>query len=207
MTSPIIRRTETGNWAAYNAGSALPRKMRQLLLMINGVTELNLYRQSLAAYGDVDGLIESLLEAGLVEISGGAFTKAERKEPVAEQRPAPRAKPASGFARTEFGPTESASTHMLSTLMANDADTEHSRQSVSGAVRLMRQFVHTHLGEQAPGILPQLDAIQNADDLAATLWGYEHVIARVGPAAQQHMIEINLLLLRRQAVPTGTAGA
>ncbi len=64
----VYKRTASGNSAALDPNSALPRKLRTLLISIDGRTRLSTYVSSLSSFGDVASLIDSLLQAGLIEI-------------------------------------------------------------------------------------------------------------------------------------------
>jgi hypothetical protein len=68
---PIYNRTQRGHAAALNADSPLPRKLRTLLIAIDGYTDSSTYISSLSAFGDVQTLLESLLNAGLIEVGRG----------------------------------------------------------------------------------------------------------------------------------------
>jgi hypothetical protein len=62
----VYVRTDEGQLAAYSANSALPRKLRSLLKVIDGNTPLEVYINSLRAFGDVQGVLKSLDIAGLI---------------------------------------------------------------------------------------------------------------------------------------------
>ena len=64
---PVYIRTAAGNEAALNPKSALPRKLRTLLISVDGRTRLGTYVSSLSSFGDVEALIQSLQHAGLIE--------------------------------------------------------------------------------------------------------------------------------------------
>lgn len=63
----IYIRTAAGNEAALNPQSPLPRKLRTLLIGIDGRTGVDTYVNSLSSFGDVDALLGSLHDAGLIE--------------------------------------------------------------------------------------------------------------------------------------------
>jgi hypothetical protein len=67
----IYSRTIRGHAAALNADSALPRKLRTLLIAIDGKTSTDIYVSTLSAFGDVEALLQSLHEAGFIELQGG----------------------------------------------------------------------------------------------------------------------------------------
>lgn len=66
----IYIRTAAGNEAALNPRSSLPRKLRTLLIGIDGRTRVGTYINCLSSFGDVDALLSSLHEAGLIEPIG-----------------------------------------------------------------------------------------------------------------------------------------
>ena len=57
----IYIRTNLGNEAAQNPESPLSRKLRILLLAVDGRTSLEVYVKSLSSFGDVEALMDSLL--------------------------------------------------------------------------------------------------------------------------------------------------
>ncbi len=63
----VYIRTDEGQIAAYDPQSALPRKLKSLLKLIDGRTSLAVLEESLRAFGDVRGLVQSLDAAGLVK--------------------------------------------------------------------------------------------------------------------------------------------
>lgn len=113
----IYSRTLKGQAVALNKDSTLPRKLRTLLIAIDGRTRTEAYVSSLSAFGDVETLLESLHQSGLIELidtdHGGneppARTRprvAERVDPFAPTTGSPSAEPwertlvMSGFAQT-----------------------------------------------------------------------------------------------------------
>ena len=65
----IYARTDEGQQAAYSPQSAMPRKLRSLLKVIDGKTTVEVYARSLRAFGDVMGVLKSLEMAGLIAAS------------------------------------------------------------------------------------------------------------------------------------------
>lgn len=66
----LYARTAQGQVAAYSAESALPRKLKSLLKLVDGKTELEMLVQGLQAFGDVRGVLQSLHAAGLLKVVG-----------------------------------------------------------------------------------------------------------------------------------------
>lgn len=63
----IYVRTEEGQEAAYSPQSALPRKLKSILKVIDGKTRNHIYKKNLHSFGDVEGLLRSLEIAGLLK--------------------------------------------------------------------------------------------------------------------------------------------
>lgn len=63
----IYARTESGQHAAYDPQSDLPRKLKSILKVIDGKTADDIYIEKLQAFGDVRGMLHSLTLAGLVQ--------------------------------------------------------------------------------------------------------------------------------------------
>lgn len=64
----LYGRTPEGQVAAYSPESALPRKLKSLLKLVDGKTELGMLVQCLQTFGDVRGVLQSLHAAGLLNV-------------------------------------------------------------------------------------------------------------------------------------------
>lgn len=64
----LYKRTQSGNAAALDPKSPLPRKLRTLLISVDGRTRENIYVSTLSSFGDVSALLDSLLQQGLIEL-------------------------------------------------------------------------------------------------------------------------------------------
>ncbi len=187
---PVYIRTDEGQTAAYDAQSALPRKLKSLLKLIDGKTSLAILEENLRAFGDVRGLVESLRTAGLIEPSTEA-TKAERAsaDSAGNSRMSYRPSETSAGARSAFGHSQ------LSTRMPPSAESGARRiQALRQAEDLMAHFVLTHLPEQSFALLKELEALTSLEQLAATLGGYEQVVSQVGAQSQAHLSQIKQIL-------------
>lgn len=69
MPQTIYVRTPEGQAAAYDQSSAMPRKLRSLLKVVDGKTTQLVYANSLKSFSDVAGLLKSLHKAGMIGIS------------------------------------------------------------------------------------------------------------------------------------------
>lgn len=64
----LYKRTDAGNAAALDPKSPLPRKLRTLLISVDGRTRENIYISTLSSFGDVAALLDSLLQQGYIQI-------------------------------------------------------------------------------------------------------------------------------------------
>jgi hypothetical protein len=80
----LYKRTDTGNAAALDPKSPLPRKLRTLLISVDGRTRENIYISTLSSFGDVAALLDSLLQQGYIQIvetdDDGPTTRPPRSE-------------------------------------------------------------------------------------------------------------------------------
>jgi hypothetical protein len=65
-TTVVYRRTELGSEALRSATAEMPRLVRQLLLLINGMSPASSYAQALKAYGDIYTTLTELEAAGYI---------------------------------------------------------------------------------------------------------------------------------------------
>jgi hypothetical protein len=215
----VYARTEEGQWAAYNDQSALPRKLKSLLRVIDGKTSTEVYVSSLVAYGDVVGLLQSLEMAGLVRLideglgrikvntdmspqekerlkQGSASNPSEWSETRMTSRFAPA--PRTGSYDSSAPPAGNAASWgfnastQYSTQQAGH--NPHAREALARAVDLMSIFVLTHLPGTAVSLLAELEALTSLEQLAVTLGGYEQLVSSAGPASVDHVREIKEIL-------------
>ncbi len=198
----IYVRTEEGQLAAYSANSALPRKLRSLLKVIDGKTPLEVYTASLQAFGDVQGVLKSFDMAGLITpMSQLPVGRVRIAEPSGTSDPSTlwgQTKPSAEFSEPSRsgGPTTYAA--FMNTRLTNeapDATTSFVRSQVlRRAVESMSNFVLTHAPEHSFMVLKELEQLDSLEQLAVTLGGYEQLIAHVGVLAEQHVYSIKQLL-------------
>ncbi len=211
----VYVRTEEGQLAAYSADSALPRKLRSLLKVIDGNTPLDVYINSLRAFGDVQGVLKSLDMAGLIRPMSQLPPGAARAQP--EQS-------SSGGASTTWGNTAAQTTQaarsgikgifkgaakgstdtQASYMQTRNAENMMSRndpaaglersQALARAVDSMSNFVLAYAPEHSFMVLKELEQLTNLEQLAVTLGGYEQLIKHLGAPAQEHLNLIKALL-------------
>lgn len=204
----VYVRTEEGQLAAYSASSALPRKLRSLLKVIDGKTALDVYVQSLQSFGDVRGVLKSLDLAGLIrpmsQLPIGAAklelqtandsastvwgnTSAQSRQKAGNQKfqPASNSEPdtQANYMQTRMG----GGNYGL-------ADDLERTRALAQAVDAMSNFVLTHTPEHSFMVLKELEQISNLEQLAVTLGGYEQLIAHTGSVAQTHLNMVKSLL-------------
>jgi hypothetical protein len=215
---PIYERTEQGQYAAYDASSPLPRKLRSLLKVIDGKTATEVYITSLESFGDVPKLLSSLQMAGLIQdqIKTSKSSDPADLQPMSDAAESAR-KP--GFlarlrtSKADFGTStafQSPRTEMQTVLPSRMGQTERAtrsmesaERSISGAQRRtaharcvdeMSSFVLAHVPEQAFSILKELEDAEDLDQLAIILGGYEQMIAAAGPVAKEHVAHIKQIM-------------
>ncbi len=212
MQNSYFVRTAEGQAAAYDATSAMPRKLKSLLKVIDGKTSLGVFANSLKAFGDVQGLLTSLQKAGLIEMREDAAPTTAPANSVASSEAAPPK--AAGFASALAGKMG-----LRSSRASTDADgfaltqTAHSQPqtileqgALSGDVQREREqdlqllvqdmssFVLAYVPEQAFAVLSELEQITAMEQMAVLLGGYELMLRHVGEPARIHLLHVRQTL-------------
>jgi hydrogenase maturation factor len=203
MTSAIYVRTTEGQAAAYDQVSAMPRKLRSLLKVIDGKTNDEVFTASLKGFGDVRGLLKSLAHAGLIrELSAsersllpGQASQEKAQEKLQVQSPQRAEQERSnGFeATTQMRSTQPqyADTIMVSGGVERRAGSQQALQSLQ---QMMSDFVLVHVPGHAFVILKELEDTMSMEQLAVMLGGYEYMVREAGPAAQTHLMQVRQVL-------------
>jgi hypothetical protein len=179
----VYARTPDGQWAAYNAQSPLPRKLRILLKTINGRVTEDEYAKSQSAFGDVRELLRSLAQSGLI------VDTARRDLPLADAGPvAPAAAPPVAL---KLVPRPAAPQAAASAA----ADPAMADWVLRLAIDSMSNFVLAHLPDGAFTVLPEIEALTTLDQLAASIGGYAQYVAAAGEPSQVHLAEMRQLLV------------
>ena len=211
----VYVRTDEGQLAAYSTDSALPRKLRSLLKVIDGKTALEVYINSLRAFGDVQGVLKSLDMAGLIrpmsqlppgaaraqqDNSSQAGANTVWSQTVSQSVPSRSSGIKSMFKGTNSGGPATQASYMhtrsgQSMMSMNDpaADFERS-QALARAVDSMSNFILSNAPEHSFIVLKELEQMTNLEQLAVTLGGYEQLIKHLGPTAQEHLTVVKSLL-------------
>lgn len=178
----IYKRTTAGDDAALNSKSSLPRKLRTLLIAVDGRTATSTYVDSLSSFGDVGGLLNLLLEAELIELS---ITKKPfdglRENVSTTTANIPTRPPALS---ATFVPSSNRK------IISPASDQYQLRKVIS----FMSDFVLVNLPEQSLEIVLVFEELASVEQLAQSLKGYEAMIAHTGTPAQVHLAELQKLL-------------
>lgn len=216
-------RTAEGQAAAYDATSAMPRKLKSLLKVIDGKTSHEVFANSLRAFGDVEGLLISLRKAGLIELNQhGSETSQQTAAPAPASQisaasnsiaPAPiqtslvsslaskirlrsgRTRDASdGFAHTQTTHAPTqAQTMMDSRIHGADRAAER-QQDLQLLVQDMSSFVLAYVPEQAFSVLSELESIHSMEQMAVLLGGYELMVRHTGEPASIHLMHVRKIV-------------
>lgn len=213
----VFVRTEEGQEAAYSPQSALPRKLKSILKVIDGRTTVDAFEKNLSSFGDVRAILQSLDMAGLIkQVEGGSAATSLNSELGAAAAAAP-IKPASptrpsvsvrsndvsmgAWTRPPSAPVESPNSISMQSWQASELATQAmpvARQIQSPALQVvvdsMSHFVLTHLPDQSFQILKEIEEITSLELLAVTLGGYEQMIAVIGEPSVQHLKAIKQVL-------------
>jgi hypothetical protein len=191
----VYVRTAEGQLAAYSPDSALPRKLRALLKVIDGKTSLEVYTNSLKAFGDVQGVLKSLDMAGLIR----------PMSQLPPGRPKPEAAEPSGVKSSMFKSTvQRASDTQAGYMQTRGIDSMMVRgdikedlaraQALARAIDSMSNFILAYAPEHAFMVLKELEQMTQLEQVAVTLGGYEQLIKHIGAPAQEHLAFVKGLL-------------
>lgn len=213
----IFVRTEEGQEAAYSPQSALPRKLKSILKVIDGRTTVDAFEKNLSSFGDVRAILQSLDMAGLIKLVEGAAASATPvrdtsntsaiapSKPTLTARFTPPARPSGLSAGMSIqpgsSPNEASHSISMDSWQASEMATQAmpaARQiqspALQGVTDSMANFVLTHLPDQSFQILKEIEEITSLELLAVTLGGYEQMVAVVGEPSVQHLKSIKQVL-------------
>ena len=219
----VFVRTEEGQEAAYSPQSALPRKLKSILKVIDGRTPIDAFEKNLSSFGDVRAILQSLDMAGLIKLVEGAGTAttpsvtagasdvSTANKSMWAARPAPAAPfaPSARSGEGKFGAwvepnnsvNEAANSIRMDSWQASELATQTmpagqqlQSPALQAVVDSMSLFVLTHLPDQSFQILKEIEEITSLELLAVTLGGYEQMVAVVGEPSVQHLNAIKQVL-------------
>jgi hypothetical protein len=208
MSNIYYARTAEGQTAAYDATSAMPRKLKSLLKVIDGKTSHDVFANSLKAFGDVQGLLGSLRKAGLIELRQDS---AEVAVPASAQVAASSDSKLGSSLASKIGLRTSRSNAQTdgfaTTLTAhtqpatvfeprfNSAERQQERQQdLQLLVQDMSSFVLAYVPEQAFTVLSELEGISTVEQMAVLLGGYELMVRHAGEPARIHLLHVRQTL-------------
>lgn len=200
----IFARTDAGQKEAYSSTSELPRNLRSILKLVDGTTTLRMFEENLKSFGDIKAILYSLAESGLIRaLPDGAqhfrvnmdATDAERQRLMelrhtadwhATRSPyAEHSQPAHAAVTTRPG-----SYSQPISLAQSDASAEKLANALKVVVSEMATFVLTHIPDQSFSLLKEIEEITSFEQLAATLGGYQQMVAHLGEASDRHLLVI-----------------
>lgn len=218
----LYTRTASGTKHALDPLSPLPRKMRSLLISIDGKTSRDTYVHNLSLFGDVSALLDSLELQGYItsvstrntgpdtRTSGMPRSAANAK--VIERQGEPSSRPglidstfaSAGSANLELPldqvsrwnpaqPNRSTSPSARSTPRTGEPSNGENYQ-LRIAIGLMSDFISSQLPDDSLEILLALEGIGSVQQAIASLDGYQAMIAPAGNAVSYHMAELRALL-------------
>jgi hypothetical protein len=202
----IYQRTAQGQWAAYNPESPLPRKLKILLKSIDGRVSDDVYAVNLKSFGNVQEILHSLMQSGLIE-DIHAPRKKPSKQPIGSESDTEPEKKSESVAAVQAKPKLEFPTpvqrsaqviklpepvHLQSASITPDPGM--GAWALGVATQSMTQFVLTHLPEGAFQVLPEIDALKSMDQLGVLMDGYAQFVASAGPASMPHLAEIRALI-------------
>lgn len=221
MKNSFYVRTDEGQSAAYDATSAMPRKLKSLLKVIDGKTSLAVFAGSLKAFGDVQGLLNSLQAAGLIEIKDGGSNSQATQPKAAPSLTSQSANAAVGIASAQEGLISTIASKMgvrsgrareaadgfamtmaihtqNQTIFEPRVQTQElqadRQQNLQLLVQDMSSFVLAYVPEQSFGVLSELEAINTFEELGVLLGGYELMVRHVGEPARIHLMHVRQIL-------------
>jgi hypothetical protein len=182
----LYAKTAEGHFAAYNPDSPLPRKLKQVLMAVNGKTDSAMINKMLSAYGDVPSLLSSLEMAGLIVRVADADKRSAISAPerpdlssVAPSTWRAAANKASSFNAWETTQFAMEPSEIDAQLWGGKAPAE--------LTNAMSDFVLTHLPRHATALLSLIDGIASPQDLQQALVQYEPVALLAGDAGERHL--------------------
>ena len=201
----VFVRTEKGQEAAYSPQSALPRKLKSILKVIDGRTQVSTFEKNLSSFGDVRAILQSLDMAGLItqieSVAPAGQTGTDHRAERAFTPPTSPAVPASA----DWAPTRSpyaeysdsikmdawqASELATQVMSASPASRHLHNSALHDILYSMANFVKTYLPDQSVQILKEIEEITSLELLAVTLGGYEQMVASAGEPSVQHLKSI-----------------
>ncbi|MFZ4551293.1 MAG: hypothetical protein ACOYNB_05665 [Aquabacterium sp.] len=202
-------RTALGKAALSSNSADLPRKLRTLLIAIDGRTDSTAFERNLSSFGDVSALLDSLKTAGYIEESNAGLFRSN-PNPKLTKSGSPRLARSSasssdfragdGRFASEFRAYRAVSqTYQPANgaMFAGGGDEKASlaNAQLKAAVSLMSDFVAEHLPAQALEIVIELEPLSSVEALIRSLDDYEQLIKPAGTdKGLKHMRELRAIL-------------
>jgi len=165
----VYVKTSAGVEAIKNPQSGLPRRLRTLLICVDGKSSLQAYVRNLTSFGDVAALLDSLREIGLIEVLG----QADAVSSVSRQS----------------GPSGVPVSNVQGLDQSFHLDTARAL-TLRQAIDAMGDFVSKHLPDNAIEIVLMLDKVESTDELNQLMPSYTELIRPFGANAALHLRQL-----------------
>lgn len=219
----IYVRTARGDQLMRSRESAIPRRVKSILISIDGKTDSTLFISSLSSFGNVSELLLLLKKTGLIrsmsELDSNAdmdlstgnaefdqtshdwqlLLRSGANETLLQDLPVRKGLTAvqpDGLTDTKalVQTVKSFVTPSTPTSDPLPAAKSLAQHQTWQAISLMTDFVNMHLPEQAMELLFAIEQLNDRDNLLASLEGYAKLIAPAGSAASTHLQAVNAAL-------------
>ena len=211
---PVYTRTAAGNEAALNPNSAMPRKLRTLLISIDGRTRLGTYVNSLSSFGDVEALIQSLLQAGLIQATSPQFgvpdEPAELPDNMSTKMPHPSWRSTDAGNTSWHGtqppvddlvswskfqqPPGAAHTRYTPPITSTASTASTAQYQLRNAISSMSDFVTQHMPMESLELVLTLEGLTSVEQVIGSLKGYQSLVEHLGQPARDHLAKLRTLL-------------
>jgi hypothetical protein len=182
----IYKRTHAGTLMAHHVDSPLPRKLRTLLIAIDGKSTVKTYVNSLTSFGDVEALLDSLRASGLIEDASGEPPQILTEQAYSTFETALDHRPIAALSQVSRPVQQLAATKTVVY--------QASSESLSHIVSLMSDFVTDHFSPHSLDIILSLESLQSIAEVKENMPGYAALIQPVGQAARDHLAALNAAL-------------
>lgn len=218
----LYKRTLAGSKHVLDPFSSLPRKLRTLLIAIDGKTSRDAYVHNLSSFGDVPALLDSLeLQGYIASVRTGHTSPSSSVSsthlPLADSNMAEQStQPSfpSGSVDSALESTNTANSGMLMSRVLSSNPAQPNLASfprigaspgngqapssedyqLRSAISLMSDFIFTYLPADSLEIVLALEGLGSIEQAIASLNGYQAMIVPAGDVAIHHMAELRASL-------------
>ena len=214
-TMTTYARTPAGIAVTKNSTSVLSHELHMLLTSIDGRTKLSTYISILANYGDVRHMFQSLERSGYVQIVADTALRIDGVQRTVAIAPVmsdnttqpvqmtelreytdPPCVDAGGDSRVVHAANKLGGSRAPQIRQIDLASVNSIGDRFGHAILLMINFVIQYMPLQSLEISLELEKLTSAEQLVASLPGYEAMIADLGEPAQIHIASLQSTLFK-----------